>query len=79
MQIEYHKNFDKRFNKLNAKLKDKVIKTVTQFTENPFAPQLKNHALKGDMQNSRAISVTSDIRIVFQEYDGYVVVIFLDV
>ena len=79
MRVLYHKKFDKHFEKLSFKLQDKVIGIIELFRKNPINPILKNHALKGEMNGRRAISVTGDMRIIFEEHDNYVLVIMLDV
>jgi len=79
MRVSYYKKFTKHFEKLTPKLQSKTIETVELFRKNPYNISLKNHALKGKMNGKRAISVTGDIRIVFEEYDGYVLVVMLDV
>lgn len=79
MKILYHKKFDKRFEKLSFKLQDKVIEIIKLFQKNPINPILENHALRGRMNGKRAISVTGDVRIIFEEHNNYVLVIMLDV
>ena len=63
---------------MDRKLREKVINTVKRFQINPTDPILRNHPLKGGMSGKRAISVTGDVRIIFEEYDNYVLVIMLD-
>lgn len=79
MEIRYHKNFLKRFKKLSPNLKDKTISAIGKFTKNPRNPSLRNHALKGRLFGKRAFCVTGDIRVIFEEFDDYVLVIMLDV
>lgn len=79
MEIIYHKKFEKKFKKLNDKIKNKVKSTIKKFTTNPGDKNLRNHALKGKLEGKRAIWVTGDIRIIFQEMNDYVLVIMLDV
>lgn len=79
MLIRFHKNFEKRFQRLSPKLKQKTHETLRKFAKNPFDPALKNHALTGHLQGKRAFSVTGDIRIIFEECDQYVLVIMLDI
>ena len=79
MKIFKKKSFLKAYKKLNTKLRKKVDETIVLFVENPFNPRLKNHALSGPMSGFRSISVTGDMRIVFREEDGYVVVVLLNV
>lgn len=78
MRIKFHKNFDKRFKKLPDKLKKKTISAIRKFAKNPFDPTLRNHALTGNLIGKRAFSVTGDVRIIFEEFDNYVLVIMLD-
>jgi len=79
MKIRYHKNFEKKFKKLSPDVKKNVVSAVRIFSKNPFYTALKNHPLKGSLKGKRAFSVTGDVRIIFEEYDGYVLVIMLDV
>ncbi|MFA5854737.1 MAG: hypothetical protein WC846_00380 [Candidatus Gracilibacteria bacterium] len=79
MKIIFHKFFGKHLEKLTPKLREKVKTTVFKFRTNPFDPILENHPLKGSMQGRRAISVTGNIRIIFEEYDDYTLVLMLDV
>ena len=72
MQILRHKNFKKRYKRLTKPL-------IEKFYQNPFDPLLENHPLKGSMLGKRAISVTGDVRIIFEEHGNYVLVIMLDV
>lgn len=79
MKIKFHKNFEKKFKKLSPLLKKRVISAMSVFLENPLDPSLKNHPLKGGLKGKRSFSVTGDVRVIFEEYDGYVLVIMLDV
>lgn len=79
MQIRLHKNFEKSFKKLDRKLKAKVIQSIKLFQENPYNNSLKNHPLKGRLKGLRSFSVTSDIRIIFEEYDNNKLIIMLDI
>lgn len=79
MQIQYHRQFKKRFAKLQPQIKQKVITAIQQFAKNPFDPKLHNHALTGRLAGQRAISVMGDMRIIFEEHDNYVLVVMLNV
>ncbi len=79
MKIIYSRKFLKRYRRLDYKLQMKIADRTEIFKQNPSHPLLRNHALHGEMQGKRAISVTGDMRIVFQEFEGYTVVLFLDV
>ena len=79
MIVREHRKFRKQYKKLSSKIQKKVQEKIGLFIENPLDIQLKNHALSGDMQGKRAISVTGDIRIIFEEFEDYTLVIMLDV
>lgn len=79
MKLVYKKTFLKSFEKLSAKDRQKVVEALKVFKNNPFSPELKNHALNGDLKDFRAISVRADIRITFQELDNYYVVYLVKV
>ena len=72
MEIKRHKRFIKKFNKLPPHLQKKTRKVVEVFVNDSFHPSLKNHALSGRLEGMRAISVSGDIRIVFDEFDNYI-------
>lgn len=79
MKVEYHRKFLKSFKKLDKKMQSKVIQAVDIFKSDPHSPELQNHSLKGSMKGLRAVSVTGDFRIIFEEQDNYVIVFMLDV
>ncbi len=79
MKIVYHRRFEKQFKKLSVKLQEKCIERISLFAREPYHPTLRNHSLVGKLDGKRAFSVTGDVRIIFIEEDGYVVVTFLDV
>ncbi len=79
MIIRFHNQFAKRYDKLARKVQEKVDIVLEKFRVNPFDSTLKNHPLKGVMADKRAISVSGDIRILFEEYGDYCIVTMLDV
>ncbi|MBT4384856.1 type II toxin-antitoxin system mRNA interferase toxin, RelE/StbE family [Candidatus Peregrinibacteria bacterium] len=79
MKIDYHKSFQKAFKRLDRKLQNKVIERIRLFQSDVNYPLLKNHALIGSMKGKRAISVTGNVRIIFEEYEDYTLVVMLDV
>jgi len=79
MKIQFHKFFKKHYSKLTPKLKERVDIVIHKFRSNPFDPALGNHSLKGSMQGKRAISVTGNIRIIFEEHKNYTLVLVLDI
>ena len=79
MNIRFHKHFEKRYKKLRKGEKEKVLTAMAQFGKNPFDPILKNHPLRGAASGKRSFSAAHDLRIIFEEFDGYILVIMLDV
>ena len=79
MQILRHKNFKKQYKKLPKPLKLKVDQTLVKFVDDPFAENLQNHALKGRLKGKRAIYIGADLRMIFEEFDGYAIVLMLAV
>lgn len=79
MIIVFHKDFDKRYQKLHRNIQNKVDEKIRMFQKNPHDVILRNHPLKGKLFGKRAFSVSGDMRIVFQEYDSYMLVFILDI
>jgi len=79
MKIVYHRAFKKGYKKLSNDAREKTRCAIELFAKNPKHPSLRNHALTGRMKGLRSIRVTSDVRIIFKEREGYLIVIFLDV
>lgn len=79
MQLKFHRHFKKSFEKLPKHLQTKVEETLQVFSRDPKNIQLKNHVLTGNLKGVRSISVTGDVRIIFEEFDNYTLVILLNV
>ncbi len=79
MIIDFHKDFSKQLIKLAPNQRMKVATVLRLFEKNPHDPQLKNHALHGELKGNRAISAGGDLRLVFREENNYEVVVFLSV
>lgn len=77
MKIIRRKSFIKSYKALSKKWREKTDTTLRLFLTDPLNPSLRNHALKGKLKGLRAISVTSDLRIIFEEKDGYTIVILV--
>jgi addiction module RelE/StbE family toxin len=78
MRINYSKKFQKRFLKLDKKYREKVIDAIQVFQNDPFDSVLRNHPLRGSMLGKRSFSATGDMRIIFEEYENYTLVLMLD-
>jgi len=79
MQIYWHKNFRKQYNKLDTNKKHLVEKALSTFIENPNATQLRNHALKGNYKDCRSIDAAFDLRIIFYQEKNYFIVTLLKI
>ena len=55
----------RRFSKKRPDLRRDVEKTLRLLVDDPFAPQLETHKLKGKLSGSWACKVGYDLRIVF--------------
>ena len=77
MKIDYHKNFTKQFEKLQKKEQERVLNTLKLFEKEPFAEQLRNHQLKGELAGFRSISSGGDLRIHYYEKEPNHIVVVL--
>lgn len=66
MEIRYRKSYQKDFQKLPAKIKVVAVRRIQKFIDDPFDPQLNNHALKGVLSHFRSINITGDYRAIFR-------------
>jgi len=68
LSLEWSSGFERALKKWLGKhpADQELIRTRLEvFIDNPFAPELKNHKLSGQLQGLRAFSVSYDCRIVF--------------
>ena len=79
MKIIYRKQFLKQFKKLERRKQLAVNDAIDCFRQNPHDARLHNHSLQGHVGGKRAISAGFDLRIVFEERDGYAIVIMIAV
>jgi len=78
MNIILHRNFEKKFIKLSAKIQESFRKRRDLFLENPLHPQLNNHPLTGDRKGHWSINVTGDWRAIYV-FKGEDTVVFIDI
>lgn len=79
MKIIFHRKFKKQLEKLPTELQEKVRTTIFKFSQNPLDKNLRNHSLSGKYKGCRAVSVTGDVRIIFIEEGGYLIVAMIRV
>ena len=69
MKIILHKNFTKQYKKLRSNEKEKFQEIRNIFLKNPFHPLLHNHPLHGEYAGYRSISITGDLRVLYEPID----------
>jgi addiction module RelE/StbE family toxin len=60
-------SFDKSFDALSERLKQKAEKRLSLFTEDSFNCILNNHKLHGEYEGCRSINVTGSLRIIYED------------
>jgi addiction module RelE/StbE family toxin len=55
-----------RLTKRNSSLDPQLSKVLETLENDPFAPSLKTHKLKGNLAGLYACSLTHDLRIIFE-------------
>ena len=71
MEIFYHRNFKKDYQKLESGQKKNINDTLRLFKKDPYDSKLHNHKLKGKMKGRRAIHAGFDLCIVFEVNGDY--------
>ena len=79
MEIIFSKAFRKSLAKLSERDFSAVESAITGYRIDRRDPSLRDHALKGKMKGLRAFSAGFDLRIIYKEEDGFIVVTLLDV
>jgi len=79
MEIIFSKAFRKSLAKLSERDFSAVESAVAGYRIDRRDPSLRDHALKGKMKGLRAFSAGFDLRIIYREEDGFIVVTLLDV
>ncbi len=78
MIVITHRTFDKKYVKLDTKLREKFKERRNLFVQNPSHPLLNNHALQGDREGQWSINITGDWRALY-EFQGSEAIIFMDI
>lgn len=71
MEITFHNNFHKQYNKLNSSLRSKIDERLVLFRKEPSHPLLNNHSLRRKYLGYRSINITGDYRAIYtlKDYD----------
>ncbi len=65
MNIVFHRNFRKQYEKIPVKICRQFNERLWIFVKNPFDPILNNHPLTGDRADEWSINITGDWRAVY--------------
>lgn len=79
MIIRFAKSFERQFKKLSMEHQKRADEALAVFEKDPFLPSLRNHPLKGIQEGMRSISAGHDLRLLYTEEEGHVIVLFVDV
>ena len=79
MIIRFAKSFQRQFKKLPKEHQRAADEALALFEQNPFLPSLRNHPLKGIQEGIRSISAGHDLRLLYMEEDGHIIVLFINV
>ena len=67
MRIILHKNFKKRYERMNASEQRRFKERRNIFLENPFHPLIRNHALHGEYNGYRSFHVGGNLSVIYEE------------
>jgi addiction module RelE/StbE family toxin len=75
MQIRFSKQFRKQYQRLPKPLQQTTRRRLDLWQEDPMNPLLRVHRLSGRLQHFYSLSVTGDLRVLY-ELIGDEIVIF---
>lgn len=73
--IRHSTRFKKRYDVLDARIKDHVKKALRLFVENPLHPSLRLHRLSGKLNGYWSISINRKYRIILEKDEEFVVLV----
>ena len=80
MLLNTKKSFEKMYDKLQERDKDKVDNSLILFSENPTHKDLRNHSVSPKFPWCRSIDAWFDLRVILRvEKDHYEIVTLLKV
>ncbi len=77
MQIRFSKDFSKKYDKVDWKIRNAVDERLDVFVKDKFHPLLNNHALSGEYEGCRSINITGNYRVIFKEEKNEDIILFL--
>ena len=66
MNIQYHRDFEKDYCKLDKKKRKRWLQRLEIFMANPFSVELNNHPLHGIYDGYRSINISGDLRAIYK-------------
>lgn len=78
MNIIFHKNFKKKYQKSTLKTQKNIKEKIILFQENKFSKSLNNHLLKGKYLGYGSLNVYGDLRIIYKEEKTSIIFVDLD-
>ena len=79
MEVRYSAQFKKQYKKLPKKIREQFSKRLVTFFENQQHSQLHIHKLSGAYERLWSMSITGDIRAVFDKsYPNVVLFVAID-
>lgn len=79
MELVFQKSFVRQYQKLREQQKTQIDDALARFVDDPHSSILRNHALRGQFKGLRSIDAAFDLRVIFKEEGGYMVVYLLQV
>jgi len=79
MKIFISARFKKLYDRLEKSEQNKVDKTIDLFVRYPFDVSLDNHKLHGKLKEFRSVKASFDLKIIYIEERGHLIVTFIKV
>ncbi len=74
MKVDSTKHFRKQFKKLTPKIHAQFDQRLALFLRKRSDKQLHDHALTGKYKGYRSINITGDIRALYYEHGGTIII-----
>lgn len=69
MEVQFHKNFKKKFKKTPIKIQERFYERLDLFFHNKFDKTLNNHSVDSAFPNCRSINISGDYRAIFKDQE----------
>ena len=77
MTIQYLPKFKKQYKKLPSKLQYQFAARLRLFTQDPTAPELRVHPLKGNYSGYWSMNITGDLRALYLKQADTIIIFAL--